>query len=234
MNRQTVQRMQALFRSIGANGYAPSGKPGRWAFAARRCNRIPVKSELAGTNIVIKVEADLRGLMIAGLAGDRNAYRKLLAAAAERLRQYYRRRLGREAAEVEDLVQETLMAIHARRDSYDRSVPFTAWLHAIARYKLVDHYRRLKIRYSGSIDDVDEAIGIDMMADSLSALDVEELLAELSEKHRAAIRLTKIEGYTVAEAAQISGQSESAIKIGVHRGMKKLTQIVEGYGRNED
>ncbi|MCA1749138.1 MAG: sigma-70 family RNA polymerase sigma factor [Sphingomonadales bacterium] len=192
-------------------------------------------AELASTeHRVTDLESDLRRLMIAGLAGDRNAYRKLLAAAADRLRQYYWRRLGREAVEAEDLVQETLMAIHSKRESYDRSMPFTAWLHAIARYKLVDHYRRMKIKYSAAINDVDEMIGADWLGDSLAALDVEELLCELSDKHRAAISLTKIEGYSVAEAAQISGQSESAIKVGVHRGMKRLAEIVEGYKRNED
>ncbi len=170
--------------------------------------------------------------MIAGLSGDKNAYRKLLTAAAERLRQYYWRRLGHAAAEVEDLVQETLMAIHARRDSYDRSIPFTPWLYAIARYKLIDHYRRMKIKYSSTIDDVEDAVGPDTMSSRLAALDIEELLSELPDKHNAALRLTKIEGYTVAEAAQISGQSESAIKIGVHRGMKKLAAIVEGFNRN--
>lgn len=167
-------------------------------------------------------------LMLAGLTGDAAAYGHLLSAAAKRLRGYFAKRLGPDSADVEDLVQETLIAIHQRRDSYDPLLPFTAWLHAIARYKLVDHYRRLGVRKQVALDDMEELAAEDGIEPLLSAQDVSRLLAGLPEKHRTAILLTRVEGYSVAEAASMTGQSASSIKIGVHRGMKRLMARVRG------
>ncbi|MBA3511134.1 sigma-70 family RNA polymerase sigma factor [Sphingomonas sp.] len=174
------------------------------------------------------VEVQLKVLMLAGLAGDAKAHHRLLSAAAARLRIFFGRRLGPDAPDVEDLVQETLIAIHQRRDSFNPALPFTAWLYAIARYKLVDHYRRSGIRSHVSIDNVDEPAAADDIGPVLAASDVDRLLSELPEKHRSAIRLTRLEGYSVAEASDITGQSPSGIKIGVHRGLKKLTMRVRG------
>ena len=50
--------------------------------------------------------------------------------------------LTRNAADAEDLVQETLIAMHSRRATYEPSQPLTAWVYGIARYKLIDEYRR--------------------------------------------------------------------------------------------
>lgn len=166
--------------------------------------------------------------MIAALSGDAAAYRQLLSSSADRLRQYFSRRLGSGASDVEDLVQETLMAIHARRDSYDRSLPYTAWLHTIARYKLIDHYRRCGVRKSVPLDDVPELVSDDTLGPALAAYDVDNLLEGLPAPQRAAIRLTRLDGYSIAEASEISGQSEAAIKVGVHRGLKKLLARVKG------
>ena len=90
------------------------------------------------------LEAKLRALMIAGLSGHSGAYRTLLSLSAERLRSYFGRRLAGREYDVEDLVQETLIAVHRKRATYDQSLPFTAWLHGIARYRLIDFLRRDK------------------------------------------------------------------------------------------
>src|SRR3974390_1512393 len=85
--------------------------------------------------------------MLAGLAGDAAAYRALLTALSAHLRAYYKGRLariGRSAGAAEDLTQEALMAIHTRRHTYDPAEPLTPWLHAIARYKLIDHLRHTR------------------------------------------------------------------------------------------
>ena len=119
------------------------------------------------------------------------------------------------------------MAIHQRRASYDPALPFTAWLHAIAYYKLVDHYRRSGIRTHVPLDEADELIAADTLGPAIAAADVEKLLADLPQKQREAIRLTRIAGYSVAEAAGLTGQSASGIKVSVHRGVKRLTSKVE-------
>ena len=76
--------------------------------------------------------------MIRALDGDAVAYDALLRLLVPQLRAFFNRRTNSEDV-AEDLVQETLIAVHAKRSTYDRSRPFSAWLYAIARYKMADH-----------------------------------------------------------------------------------------------
>lgn len=80
--------------------------------------------------------------MVESLRGDPHSYRQLLGLLSDRLRRYFVRCLGEAAHEVEPLVQETLIAINARRATYDRRQQLTAWVHAIAHHKLKKHRRR--------------------------------------------------------------------------------------------
>lgn len=163
--------------------------------------------------------------MVAALGGDQAAYRALLAALAPHLRAYFTRRTGH--ADAEDLVQETLIAIHTKRATYDPSLPFTAWLHAIARYKLIDHFRRMKLRRTLPIEDAESVVAESFDGESVAARrDVERLLAMLPEKKRELVRQVKIEGLSTAEAAARSGISESAVKVGVHRALKALSAMI--------
>ncbi len=180
------------------------------------------------TNTVQILEAKLSALMIASMGGHMRAYQTLLRLSAERLRSYFRRRLSGRDADVEDLVQETLMAIHNKRASYDPSLPFTAWLHGIARYRLIDFLRRDKHRVHVSTDDGFELADDDAFDAVLAEMDVSNLLAELPSKQAAAIRLTRIQGYSVREAAELSGQSEPAVKVNVHRGLGRLIAAIKG------
>jgi RNA polymerase sigma-70 factor, ECF subfamily len=172
-------------------------------------------------------ETRLKALMAAALDGDKPAYRSLLAALTPYLRTYYARRIGT-AADAEDLVQETLIAIHTRRMTYDVDQPFTAWLHAIARYKLIDHYRRNRLRRTLPLEEA-ESIFADEEPETASAgFDVERLLETLPESPRILIRHVKLEGLSTAETTARTGLSESAVKVGVHRGLKKLAILVRG------
>ncbi len=85
-------------------------------------------------------EAELRASFIAGLAGDAARYRQFLDGLSGHLRAYLRRRLPRALADVEDILQETLLAVHNARHTYRTEQPLTAWVHAIARYKLMDFF----------------------------------------------------------------------------------------------
>lgn len=166
-------------------------------------------------------------LMVAGLAGDDRAYHALLTLTAERLRRYFARRLAGRESDVEDLVQETLIAIHNKRSSYSPSLPFTAWLYGIARYRLIDHFRREGRRATVPLDDFDFA-DEDSSDAVLAAIDVAALLGRLPAKQSAAIRLTRLEGLSTREAAERSGQSEPAVKVNVHRGLGRLMARISG------
>ena len=172
-------------------------------------------------------ESELKALMLAGTAGDARAYQALLTLSAVRLRAYFARRLTARPAEVEDLVQETLMALHRKRASYSPALPFTAWLYGIARYRLIDHLRREGRRIRVPLDDAD--LSVEAETDSvLAAIDVDNLLAGLTRKQAAAIRLTRVEGLSTREAADRSGQSEPAVKVNVHRGLARLMAKIGG------
>lgn len=168
-------------------------------------------------------EAELRALMIGGLAGQANAQRKLLQALAPVLRAFFARRLRGAEDDVEDLVQDSLIAIHTRRATYDPARPFTAWAYAIARYKMIDHFRRRK--QTLPIDDFADILSTVSFEEASGAdLDIRRLLDALPPKQAQAIRATKIDGLSVAEAAARGGISESDVKVSVHRGLKTLEQ----------
>jgi RNA polymerase sigma-70 factor (ECF subfamily) len=172
---------------------------------------------------LIAAEMHLKVLMLAALNGDARAYRTLLAELSVRLRAYYARRLAT-AADAEDLVQETLLAIHKRRATYDVNQPFTAWVYAIARYKLIDNFRRSRSRATIPLEDAGALFADDEAEAASAKRDVEQLLNTLPKNKRELIRLTRIEGLSTAETAAKLGLSESAVKVGVHRALKTLAQ----------
>jgi RNA polymerase sigma-70 factor, ECF subfamily len=179
-------------------------------------------------------EERLRQWLLRGRDGDAVAYHDFLKALTAHLRAYFRRRLSAWPDEVEDLVQEALLAIHNQRQTYDPGQPLTAWVHAIAKYKLVDLLRRRagKERLTDPLDAVpDNATALFSTADGEAAEarnDLHKLLAQLPDRQRLPIVRTKLEGLSVAEAALATGMSESAIKVGVHRGLKALAALIRG------
>ena len=172
-------------------------------------------------------EAQLRSWMTGGLDGDAAAHAALLRALVPLLRAFFRRRLSGAEADIEDLVQETLMAVHEKRATYDRDRPFTAWLYAVARYRLIDHCRRLRVTVSA--EDLEDTLATEGFEDATAAhMDVERLLAGLSPKQARAIRNTHLQGLSVAEAARNTNLSESDVKVSVHRGLKALAGRMRG------
>ena len=173
---------------------------------------------------------DLRTLMLAGLAGDSAAHAALLRALLPVLRRFYRRRLAGRDDDIEDCVQETLIAVHQRRATYDPDRPFGAWLHAIARYKLIDRYRRMG--RTVPIDDQPElADEFDFAEASDAHADLERLLETIPAKQAAVLRATRIEGLSTAEAAERLGIGESDVKVSAHRALKSLAERVRGAWR---
>jgi RNA polymerase sigma-70 factor, ECF subfamily len=180
-------------------------------------------------------EDELRRLMVESLDGDHAAHRELLTRLSARLRAFFKVRLtriGRSVVDAEDLVQETLIAVHTRRHTYDRSQPFTPWLYAIGRYKLLDHLRRTKTSLQeDALDQADEVVARDDYAAVESALDVRQLIQRLPVKARRAIERVKLQGLSVSETAARSGASQSAVKVSVHRGLKTLARFIRKESR---
>ena len=175
-------------------------------------------------------EDRLKSLLIKGLAGDTTAYHTFLKELSAHLRAFLRGRLARLPDEVEDLVQETLLAVHNQRHTYDAGQPLTAWIHAIARYKLIDLLRRRAGRdaLNDPLDDELEVFAAsDTEADD-ARRDLAKLLLQLPDRQRLPIIHMKLEGRSVVEAARLTGMSEAAVKVGVHRGLKALEAMIRG------
>lgn len=182
---------------------------------------------------MIAAEARLRALMLDALAGDARAYSVLLAELSRHLRAYYARRLSSSPEDAEDLVQDTLIAMHRRRASYDPHQPLTAWVYAIARYRLIDHYRRAKVRQTVPLEDAGALFAADEAEPAMARRDVTRLLDKLPPARAEMIRRTKIDGQTAAEAGEALGLSEGAVKVNVHRGLKALSAQVKGRSESE-
>ena len=168
--------------------------------------------------------------MLQGLDGNAAAYHQFLKALSAHLRAYFRKRLFQRPDEVEDLVQDTLLAVHNQRHTYRADQPLTAWVHAVARYKLID---LLRARASGEslnvpLDDELELFAASDAEAREAKKDLDTLLAGLPDRQRLPIVHVNLEGLSVVEAAQLTGMSESAIKIGVHRGLKALAAKIRG------
>lgn len=182
------------------------------------------------TDRVNASEERLRKLLLRGLAGDVPAYHAFLQELSAHLRAFLRKRLARLPDEVEDLVQESLLAVHNQRHTYDAGQPLTAWVHAIAKYKLVDLLRR-RAKRDLLTDPLDDEMDLLSSSDSDAAQarrDLGKLLARLPDRQRLPIVHMKLEGLSVAEAARVTGMSESAVKVGVHRGLKALAAMIRG------
>lgn len=169
-------------------------------------------------------EDEWGALMHAAQGGNGGAYRRLLAELGDWLTRYYARRLP--MGQVDDAVQDTLLAIHQKRHTYDAARPFRPWLAAVARHKWIDRLRAMSRTATESLPA--EIAVPDHESAVTSATVLRQLMAELKPAQAEAIRLVKIEGFSVEEASARTGQSGSLVKVNIHRGLARLSAIVQG------
>ncbi|CAM3942574.1 RNA polymerase sigma factor [Bordetella tumulicola] len=177
-----------------------------------------------------EVESRLSALLVSSLDGDAKAYARFLDELARHLRGYLRRRIPQRHDDVEDIVQEVLLAVHNARHTYRPDEPLTAWVHAIARYKLMDFFRVHARRdaLNDPLDDHEDLFAVAVDEPAQARRDIRKLLDTLPDKQRLPIVHVKLEGLSVKETAQITGLSESAVKVGVHRGLRALAARIRG------
>jgi RNA polymerase sigma-70 factor (ECF subfamily) len=163
------------------------------------------------------------GLMVAAQNGHGGAYRRLLGEISGWLHRYFQRRLPH--GDVEDAVQETLLAVHRRRHTYDPRYPLGPWLASIAKRKWIDQLRSLGRRPTEELTD-DLAVG-DHEASVTSASVLASLLDNLRPAQARIIMLVKIQGHSIEDASRETGLSASAVKMNIHRGLARLTALLE-------
>src|SRR6478736_2146990 len=158
-------------------------------------------------------------------AGDEIAYRRPSEALAPLLRQVVRRgftRAGFGNCDAEDVVQETLLAIHLKRQTWDENEALTPWVTAIARHKWIDSLRRRGRHAELQNDDIIDVLPAETPTERLSSRDAERLLSVLSGRQRDVVRAISIEGMSAREAADRFRMSEGAVRVALHRGLSAL------------
>jgi RNA polymerase sigma-70 factor, ECF subfamily len=167
-------------------------------------------------------ESALQALMVASQAGEARAHRVLLAALAPRLRAFFRAK-GTSVEDSEDLVQETLIAIHTKRHLYDPGQPLLGWTYAVARHRLIDRWRKAGRRgLHVALEDHEPFLAADLPEAGDPSRDVARLLATLPHKQRRAIELVKLGEASIQQASEQTGWTPSDIKVSIHRGLKTL------------
>ncbi|MGQ3282345.1 sigma-70 family RNA polymerase sigma factor [Bosea sp. (in: a-proteobacteria)] len=169
-------------------------------------------------------------LMRLALDGDQVAYKTLLAALVPHVRGRVRHvlaRSGRGQAEVEDIVQETLLAVHLKRATWDRSMPLTPWLNAVTRHKTIDLLRRVGARGEVDLDDAVETLAAPDDGGE-SQLDVQRMLSVLDGRQRQIVEQVSLAGRSAAEVGGQLGMSEGAVRVALHRALKQLARTFKG------
>jgi RNA polymerase sigma-70 factor (ECF subfamily) len=164
-------------------------------------------------------------LMEQSLEGDCDAYHRLLQLLTPALRRAIRARAQAVGLDAEDVVQEVLLALHLKRNTWIRGTPVAPWVAAIARNKLVDAHRRRGRRLEVSIDSVVDTLRSDSGDHDDRSQDLERGLAGLTTRQRQVLRAVSLEGYTAREAALRLDMSEVAVRVTLHRGLKSLATL---------
>lgn len=171
--------------------------------------------------------AELTACFRAGVAGDAEQYAAFLRAVSAILRRMIGKKLS--ASDVEDVLQETLIAVHKARHTYDGERPLMPWLFAIAQFRITDHLRKL---YAGRRETVDVDEIADTLADASvsvteSTADAEymnALLQYIPEREKRILTMMHVEGYSAKETGKRLGMKESAVKVAAHRAIKKIRE----------
>ena len=175
-------------------------------------------------------DLDWGELMRAANGGDTAAYNRLLTRLAPAVRAVARRGLGRAGGrsglgpeEAEDVVQETLLAIHLKRHTWDPSLPLGPWVRAIARNKLIDAMRRRGYRAYVPIDDVVDTLAADAEEPTPLPGRLDAHLQSLPERQQSVVRAISLDGASIRETAARLNMSEGAVRVALHRGLAALS-----------
>ena len=173
---------------------------------------------------MIADEATLSRLAALAQQGDKQAYATLLEESRQWLGRYFRRRVL--PHDLDDLVQDTLLSLHRKLASYEPERAFMPWLAVIARYRFVDHLRLIYRRAEDQGVDFD--IPVESEEESIAArISLDRMFEGLPTAQSRAIELVRIEGLSISEASLTTGQSESLVKVNIHRGLKRLADLIE-------
>ncbi len=171
-------------------------------------------------------DEDWSALMRAAIAGDARAYARFLHAITPVLRGIVRARGRALSAEAqEDIVQDVLLAIHLKRHTWRSDSPVKPWLYAIARYKVIDAFRAKGHAIQLPIEDFAEVLPAEPDLDPNERSDALKLLGQLDRRTADLLQAMGLDGATAAETGQRFGMTEGAVRVALHRGLKRLAEL---------
>lgn len=170
-------------------------------------------------------ETEWKRLLLAAIAGDEGCYRHFLSDVSRYLRGWAQgclKRAGRSPAEAEDIVQETLIAIHTKRHTWDQSQPVGPWLHGVARHKLIDALRKRTGHDHLSVEAFAEIIPAPTAEHELAQDDVLKMVSSLPHRQADIVRAIFVDGQRTSEVAGRLAMSDGAVRVALHRALKTL------------
>lgn len=173
-------------------------------------------------------DAGWSALMRAANAGDGRAYARLLHSLTPVLRGIIRNRARDMPPDHhEDILQEVLMAIHAKRHTWNPSEPLSPWLYAVTRYKIIDAFRRRGRSEFLPIEDFADELAADEPIITATR-DSAALLARLDPRAAGIVRAIHLQGESHATVSARHGMSEGALRVALHRALARLSQLARG------
>lgn len=176
-------------------------------------------------------ESEWSVLMRAAIGGDGRAYARLLTEITPVLRGIVRSR-GRALSpdRHEDIVQDVLLAIHEKRHTWRPDSPLKPWLYAVTRHKVVDAFRRRGASVHLPIEDFTDFLESEPGPDPLARRDTDRLLAGIDDRSAAIVRAVAIDGEETGAVGARLSMTEGAVRVALHRAMKKLARLGAGNG----
>lgn len=160
--------------------------------------------------------------------GDGPAFARFLHAVTPSLRAVIRRRGdGLPPDQHEDILQEVLLAIHLKRQTWRRDAPVRPWLYALARYKVVDAFRRRGASVTLPIEDFADLLPQDDGAVPLSDRDAAVMLGMIDPRSAMLVRAVALDGLTAEQAGETVGMTAGAARVALHRAMRRLSGLAE-------
>lgn len=174
---------------------------------------------------------DWDALMQAALDGDSGAYDRFLRAVTPVLRGVVlaRGRAQFGASGCEDILQEVLLAIHLKRQTWRRDDPIRPWLYAITRHKVIDAFRARGRAITLPVEDFHEILAAPADPDPLAERDRERMLSLLDPRAADLVRGIGVAGDSISETAGRLGMTEGAVRVALHRALKKLGALRERH-----
>lgn len=175
---------------------------------------------------------DLERLFASAIAGDGKAFACFLTEVLPLVRKVVRARgRGLPADQHEDVVQEVLIAIHLKRQTWDPATPLRPWLYAVTRYKVIDAFRRKGAEIHLPVEDFADMIACDAEDGHLADRDAARMLGQIDPRSAAIVRAIGLDGEKAVEVGARLSMSEGAVRVAFHRALRKLASLARGADR---